>query len=165
MTESDALDFLRRHQPLPPDEHLTPDLIDTYDAVRRFFLEHPNDECVPLFLHSFGEGSGLGVYQLIEDTLRVHREDLVVSQLLSALCATEPSVRFWSAQIAQNYRDLRLLPPLVELLSDAQPGTRAAAVVALWELGDPSAQSLIRSLALTETDAEVLDAIAMLEEG
>lgn len=163
MTESDALDFLTRHQPLPSDDLLTDDVIDAYDAVRQFFFEHPNEACVPLFLHSFGEGSGLGVYQLIEDTLQVHDDEVVTSALLTSLRASEPSVRYWSAQIAQNYRDMRLRDPLIELLRDARPGIRAAAIIALWQQGNPKDRAFIRTLSHTETDEEVLDTIDMLE--
>lgn len=164
MTESDALDFLRRHQPLPPDDLLNADLIDTYDAVRRLFRDHPNDECVGLFLHSFGDGTGLGVYQLVEDTLRAHEDDLVVAELTVSLRAPESSVRYWSAQIAQNYPDPRLGEPLLALLMDEDPGIRAAAIVALWGVGDPADRARIKSLRRSETDEEVVDAIDMLED-
>ena len=115
------------------------------------------------FLHSFGEGSGFGVYQLVEDTLRVHDDDLV-SKLSASLRSAESSVRYWTAQIAQNYPALSLRDPLIERLRDARPGTRAAAVVALLDLGDPVGEAENGKLAVVETDEEVLDGIAMVME-
>ncbi len=65
MTTDDALDFLRRHQPMPDDEVLTEDLIQQYDEVRQHFIDSPDQRCIPLFLGSFGDGDGFGVYQLV----------------------------------------------------------------------------------------------------
>lgn len=56
MTKDEALDFLRQHQPMPPDREFTDEVIRNYEEVRRFFLKHPYSECIPLFLNSFGEG-------------------------------------------------------------------------------------------------------------
>lgn len=53
MTHEETLDFLRQQQPMPKDEVLTKELIDKYYAVRHFFLEHKNKECIPLLLSSF----------------------------------------------------------------------------------------------------------------
>jgi len=69
MDVTNALAFLERHQPLPPDDQLSADLIREYDEVRKFFIEHPDPRCIPLFLNSFGDESCFGVYQLVEGRL------------------------------------------------------------------------------------------------
>jgi len=40
MTTSEALAFLQAHQPMPDDDRLgaQPELMDTYDAVRKHFV-------------------------------------------------------------------------------------------------------------------------------
>ena len=44
MTRDQALDFLQKHQPLPPDDELRQEEIDAYDEVRRFFLANHDRE-------------------------------------------------------------------------------------------------------------------------
>ena len=65
MTKDDALNFLLRYQPMPSDKDLTQDIIDKYDDVRKFFIKNPDRKAIELFLRSFGEGDGRGVYQLV----------------------------------------------------------------------------------------------------
>lgn len=57
-----ALMFLTNHQPMPKDQELNESLISEYDEVRKYFLANPTQECLPLFLNSFGEYDGCGVY-------------------------------------------------------------------------------------------------------
>jgi hypothetical protein len=82
-----AVAFLKQYQPLPDDEALNelPDVMNTYDETRKYFLENPDPVCIRLFLHSFGEGSGYGMYQLIEDVISKFEPELVVPQLVNVL--------------------------------------------------------------------------------
>ena len=73
MTVEQGLAFLNAYQPMPDDTELSEELVRAYDEVRRFFIEHPDARCIPLFLKSFGAGDGFGVYQLVEDVLRHFR--------------------------------------------------------------------------------------------
>lgn len=61
MTKDDAFNFLLRHQPMPSDNDLTQELIDQYDNVRKFFIDHPDRKAIDLFLRSYGDGDGWGV--------------------------------------------------------------------------------------------------------
>jgi len=63
------IDFLHKNQPMPQDENLSEEMITIYDDARRFFEHHPNKLCIPLFLNSFGERDGFGVYQLVENLI------------------------------------------------------------------------------------------------
>lgn len=110
-TDTDkGLAFLLRHQPMPDDDDLTQDVIDDYDEVRRHFLANPDPRSVPLLLGSFGDGSGWGVYQLVENVFRAHDRALVVDALRVALESPHQGVRNWSLQIAMTYRDRSLVP-------------------------------------------------------
>lgn len=66
MTTDEALQFLSNHQPMPSDKDLTEELINQYDSVRCYFISHPDDRAINLFLRSYGDGDGWGVYQLVE---------------------------------------------------------------------------------------------------
>lgn len=52
---------------MPNDYDITQELINKYNNVRLYFSANPAEEAIPLFLQSFGEGDGFGVYQLVED--------------------------------------------------------------------------------------------------
>lgn len=67
MTKDEALQFLLEHQPMPSEQLLTQELINKYDDVRKYFIENPAKEAIPLFMQSYGDGDARGVYQLVED--------------------------------------------------------------------------------------------------
>src|SRR5262245_1280942 len=131
MITREALDFLQRHQPMPSTDACSDETISRFNEVRQYFLEHPDNRCVPLFLHAFGEGDLHGVYVLVEDTILAHPKEVVIPALASALTSSHSGVRYWSAQIAANYTDEILIEPLVGLLLRGGLDERIAAVVAL----------------------------------
>jgi hypothetical protein len=159
MEIADALAFLGQHQPLPPDDQLSASLIERYDEVRKFFIEHPDPRCIPLFLNSFGAGSGFGVYQLVEDVFRPFPPEAVVHLLKESLGSPHQSVRYWGAQIAMLFPALELLEPLEKLLDTADSDTRLFAAYALevmWrEKRERQVLDVLKKAAETETDAEV----------
>ncbi len=157
MTRGEALAFLRAHQPLPADDDLSDELIQQHDAVRRFFLDHRDPECIPLFLGSFGDGSGCGVYQLVEDVILPFGADQVVVHLSSALGSPWPGVRNWCAEIAGALPDARLAPALWALTDDPSIDTRTWAIYALGRIGGPEVRDRLRGLA--STDPAVVAAI------
>jgi hypothetical protein len=65
MNKEKAIEFLKKHQPMPDDDSLSTELINEYDMVRKYFLMNPDEECIPLFLNSYGKIDGYGVYKLI----------------------------------------------------------------------------------------------------
>jgi hypothetical protein len=161
MTKTQALEFLSNNQPMPDDNLLTKDVIDRYDQVRKWFLDNPDRDCIPLFLNSFGDGDGLGVYQLIGNVIRKFSSQEVVPHLISALSSKSPSVRYWSAQIAARFPEKELIEPLVKLLDDEDFGIRYMAVVALEQIGGESVQVALKN-ALDKEDDE--DMVELLEE-
>src|SRR5512145_3218421 len=105
MTIESALAFLRRHQPMAADASLDKADLEELDRVRRFLKTHPNEEAVGLLLGVFGNGSGFGVYQLIEDTVAAHDRAIVVKSLLERLTDGPRSVRYWCALVSANFPD------------------------------------------------------------
>lgn len=155
MTRDEALEFLRKHQPLPDDDALEGELIGRFDEVRKYFAVHLEPDAVPLLLNSFGSGSGFGVYQLVEDTVAKAPSDVVVSHLAKALASPHRGVRYWNAQLAARFPHTRLLAPLNELLRDADSDIRYAAVTAVEQIDDTAAANLLRRALDEEADAEV----------
>jgi hypothetical protein len=159
MTTDEALEFLRSHQPLPPTRVISEKDLKQFDAVRKFFAAHPDDRCVPLFLNAFGEGDGHGIYQLVEDTILAHSEQVVVPSLLRALHSPHGSVREWAAEIAANYARPELVSPLARLLNTGGVDTRMASVAALEAIGTPEAQRELENAIDLDIEEGVKDAI------
>ena len=157
MDTETALSFLRSNQPLPPDDELTEELITQYDEVRKHFIQSPDPRSIPLFLNSFGLGSGFGIYQLVEDVMIPFSEDEVVPHLVSALEQGSSSVRYWSAQIAANFPNDDLIDPLQNLLISGDEDARAAAVTALERIPSDRVDNILQQALNREKSEEVRD--------
>lgn len=92
---------------MPSDNDLTQELIDHYNKVRRFFIDHPNREAIGLFLRSYGEGDGWGVYQLVENFFlqcKGSEVKLEIKKVLEDITIPD-SVRYWVTQVAAAFID------------------------------------------------------------
>jgi hypothetical protein len=159
MLKSEAIEFLQRNQPMPPDEEWSEDS-RRLDEVREYFVLNPDPACIPLFLGVFGEGSGFGVYQRIEDVIRRFDASVVVPHLRHSLGAGTRSVRFWNAQIAAVVPDASLIPPLEKLLHEGDPDLRDAAVLALGQISEEPAPQILEGLLRNESiDEQTRDLI------
>lgn len=152
MQTEQALDFLWRHQPMPPDNQIEDDLIKDYDEVQRYFQANPDVRCIPLFLHSFGEGSGFGLYQLVDEVLKPYPTETVLPHLFKALGSEIRSIQYWSADVAASFPDVSLLIPLGDLLHSSDPEIREAAVTALLNVDDPAVESIFYQALKAEHD-------------
>ncbi|CVK17238.1 hypothetical protein Ga0061079_1293 [Apibacter mensalis] len=159
MTQEEALNFLKEHQPMPKDEDLSEELIRKYDEVRQFFLQNSNKECVPLFLNSFGYIDGLGVYQLVEDVILQFSSEDVVPYLKIALDSKEYSVRYWNVQIAANYLSSELLPLLNKILREDDFDIKYNALTAIGQYNIVLSKPILEQY-LHEEDNEELREIA-----
>ena len=133
MTKDRALKFLSMHQPMPADCDLTQELIDEYDDVREFFIEHPDREAITLLMKSYGEGDGWGVYPRVEKIFyKCNISDVVTSiQEILEDPYTQKSVRYWVTQHAGAFPDKRLLKGVNISLESDDEDTRDMALMAL----------------------------------
>jgi hypothetical protein len=155
MTIHHVRSFLQCHQPMPPDSAVMPADIEELDRVRRFLTEQPNDEALELLLGVFGEGSGFGIYQLIENAVAAHDRGVVVTALARKLERGPRSVRYWCAQIAATYPDDRLIEPLSIGLAPGDHDLRWATVTALAAINAKPAKDILQRWLPQETDAEL----------
>lgn len=154
MNELDAIEFLRRNQPMPNDEELTEVLIGQYDEVRKFLIDNPSDEGVRLIVNSFGIGDGWGVYQLVEDAVGAISPEVAATHLANALRSQLEGVKYWSAQISANYDNEQLVEPLRALLNDPSEDVRMAALVSIEKyINDQLKADLQQMLASETSDA------------
>ncbi|QAA33814.1 HEAT repeat domain-containing protein [Clostridium manihotivorum] len=157
MDKEKALSFLKENQPMPNDKNLNESLISMYDEVRRYFLANPDEECLPLFLNSFGEYGGMGVYQLVEDVILKFKHDKVVSCLLDALKSKFNGVKYWCAQICALFPDEKLITPLEKLLNDSSQDIRMSVITSLSQIQDEKVITILKNQLSVEEDDEVKD--------
>jgi HEAT repeat protein len=139
---------------------LSEEVLREFDAARKYFVANPDPDAVPLLLNAFGDGSGYGIYQLVEDAIRPLSPEIVVPQLITALQNPRPSMRYWVAQVAANFPDPALIPVLAPMLLLTDTDCQAAAATALSFIATPEASALLREAAARTRDPflqEVVD--------
>ena len=164
MTTSEALAFLQAHQPMPDDDRLgaQPELMATYDEVRKHFIQHPDLRCIPLWLNSFGGWDGFGMYQLVEDVFFQLDEQLVTQALLTNLLdVTRLSayVLYWNVQLCLSFPHAGMLPALAQVLNHPLPDIRTMAVYALGQLEADTVAPMLKQQLAMEDDTGVIAAI------
>ncbi len=162
MNRAEAIEILLRHQPLPPDSLLSEEVLREFDAARKYFVANPDPDAVPLLLNAFGDGSGYGVYQLVEDAIRPLPPEIVVPQLIAALQIPRPWMRYWAAEVAANFPDPALIPVLAPMLLSADTDCRGAAATALSFIATPKASAILREAYARTRDPflhEIVDAL------
>lgn len=93
---------------MPCDDVLTEEEINEYDEVRKYYVNNPNEICIPLFLNSFGGKDGMGVYQMVEDIFMMYSSEKVIPHIIQALNSPYDSIKYWAIQIASNFPDICL---------------------------------------------------------
>jgi hypothetical protein len=131
MNYEKAVEFLQRHQPLPADDELTHEQIDTFDQIRKFLIKNPRADFIPLMLNAFGNGSGFGVYQVCDDIFRQYPRSEVVPHLAVALQSGHWGVRYWASQWAMEFPDETLIPILEKVAEDEHADCHFFAIAAL----------------------------------
>lgn len=155
MDKEKGLNFLKENQPMPNDKNLNESLISMYDEVRRYFLANPDEKCLPLFLNSFGEYGGMGVYQLVEDVILKFNHDKVVDCLLEALKSKYNGVKYWCAQICALFPDEKLINPLEELLNDLNQDIRMSVITSLSQIQDDRVTTILKNQLNVDKDNEI----------
>lgn len=160
MNEAEGLNFLREHQPMPADEEMTAELIQMYDTARKYFVEHPNFEAASLFLTSFGDRSGFGIYMLVDEVLNAFSSDELAPAFVKALTNPAKSVRYWSADLAASFPHPALVEPLGRLLVSDDEDLRSAAIIALGQISNEKSRQLLRIAQEIEHSSELRELLA-----
>lgn len=155
MNKESAIKFLLKHQPMPSDLEMTEELIDMYDEVRKFCINNPFEECIPLFLNSFGEINGFGVYQLVEEVLLQFPKDIVLVYVLDALKSNYYSVRYWTVDISLSFIDIKLVEPLLEMYYTENDDMKIAIVSVLSFIKEIDTINLLEEVQENETSEDV----------
>jgi hypothetical protein len=172
MNKEQALQFLREHQPMPPDEEWTEELAEQYAAVRQYFINNPDPACIPLFLHSYGERGGLGLYQMVADVFEQYSAEEVIPHLTKALSSKHRSVRYWTAQICMLFADEQLVEPVLNALKDSDEDTRYFCYTTLGFILEATQYSYTKQLKhvidrglAEETDQGLIRKLKEIKEG
>jgi hypothetical protein len=120
MTTTEALAFLRAHQPMPGDWEISDAEGEAFAAILRHFEQHPDERCLPLLVGSVSALTGLGMYQHIRFVLNCFAADVVGPYILRALLSPEPGVRRWGVDWALDRPWPELLPHLRRIAASVE---------------------------------------------
>lgn len=134
ITRQEALSFLNEHQPMPSDKDLKKEEIEKYEEVRKFFLDNLDEQCIPLYLNSFGGKDGFGVYQMVEDVITMYDKEVVLPYILDTFNSSLENIIYWCVQIASNFSDDKLFAPLVKFLKYEDEDIKLASITTLAQL-------------------------------
>jgi hypothetical protein len=155
MSTEKAIEFLRRHQPLPPTRQASDELLAELERVRRYFTGILDPRAVPLLIGALGEGDGHGIYPMVETTLLAYPDDVVVSALMDGLHSQHGSVRYWSAQFAANYPREAFLDLLADVYRSGGVDERIAAITAIEVIGTDEARRRLGEFLMLEAHPAV----------
>ncbi len=151
MNIEQALEFLKKHQPLPSDEDISEDEIDTFNKVMKFFISNPDERCIPLMMNVFGDEDGYGVYQLCDDVFNKYESCKVLPHLKAALKSSHYGVRYWASQWAMDINSIDIVPEINSILTDPKDAEAhyycMAALMDIWhKTNDPKVSKSIVEL-------------------
>ena len=163
MDKKTAIKFLSENQPMPNDNLLTKEIIDTYYEVLVYAKNNPDNEFIPLILNSFGEWDGLGVYQTVEDAILNFDKNNVVEVLKHSLQSSYSSIKYWCAQISGAFHDDSLIDSLTKLVKDENADIRISAYISLSNYSDNVfVSSLLRHRLEEDDDPEAQEILSQI---
>lgn len=151
MNKEEALDFLKKHQPMPSDDCVTQEELDNYKECIEFFENNPDVECIPLFLNSFSEGRAFEGYDHVRFVLYKLPPENVVYYLKQCLYSENRNIRYWCANFALDYSFPELVEPLTYCLKGQDKGIRKSAVIALQFIPDKRVSGILQEAYEHET--------------
>jgi len=138
MNREQALAFLHQHQPMPSDVDVSQDeyeaLLREYNEVLQYFFDKdPCEESIHLFLNSFGNEDGYGIYDVVCCYIYRFNTKQVAEPLLEALKSPYFGVRYWATIISGYFvnSDHRIVTNLLDLLDDSESQVRDYAISTL----------------------------------
>jgi hypothetical protein len=153
-TITDLLARLSAISPMPDDgnpEQTVPLLQEYEELIRQIGDvvaqgDEPDPALMVPLIHSFGYGSGFGLYWATLHLLEGFPADQLRPALRTALVTAEHGARMWSAFMLGPHRDHRDVPALVTALNDPAEEVRLNALMALAMIGDVSARPAMAEL-------------------
>lgn len=165
---SELITRLQKISPMPDDEFLTPALIDTYQDLIARMAATMNPRCIRPMVESFGSGEADGAYWSTLLSLERFPRELLDPELIAALDAGRAGPCQWAAFMLGRSRNRAAVPGLVRLLEHEQALVRAAATLALGQIGESSVREHLEALRgdpAVEVRNEVRRALQALEQG
>ncbi len=153
MNAESLLQFLEDHQPM--EDHPPAQVLKRYREATAWFFEHPNQACIPLFLHSFGHWEDPSLFESVQAVLRRFPKEQVQPHLLSGLASPHHAVRLWCSDTARLFPHNNLLPALSLLIEDEEVMMRLTVAAALEAIGSGGAREVAARALERETDEQV----------
>ena len=164
MTTDEVLQFLRDHQPLPPEDRIAEETIGRLDEVIAHFEANPDEQCVPLLLGALGAGTGLGTYHYVVNVVRTYPPEVVVPALDLALGRDDADTRVWALQAALGLRASRLPPHFRRSVDADDSSERYFAAANLRDTATRDDLGRVKAAIAEEDDADVREVLREVRE-
>jgi HEAT repeat protein len=168
METEEALNFLAQHKNV--SQNASQRVIDMYDEVRKHFESNPDERCIPLFLESFGDHMGWGIFQLCDDVFNKYPVERIVPHLKRCLKSPNKGTRWWAAHWAMEFNNPDLTEELIdisksEIDSDAHYFALAALRYIYRTSRNAKILNLWKSRKEVEDDDEIIELLDELIQG
>jgi hypothetical protein len=120
MTRTEAIEFLKAHQPMPSDRAISDEEGRLFAETLRHFEAQPEEVCIPLFVGSVSGDTGLGMYQQIRFVFQRFPLAMVGPHIRAALRSPDPGVRAWAVDWALDCPWSELLPDLQRICTSSE---------------------------------------------
>lgn len=160
MTNEEALDFLKAHQPLPDDPG--EELLQRLRSATFCLFQNPDPACIPLLLNALARWDDWSLYDSVQSVLRQFKPAEVVPHLRAGLDHQREVTRSWSADTARFFPHPLLVEPLGRLLGESRPEIRLVAAAALEMIALPEVVKLAERALDTEEDEDVLEILRQI---
>ena len=94
MNTEEALQFLKLNQPMPGDLVIGQAQCDSFIEAMDHFINKPDVRCIPLFVNSVSQNTGMGMYEKISDVLMAHRREDVIPSIKNGLASQNNGVKY-----------------------------------------------------------------------
>ncbi|BDM64253.1 hypothetical protein NFHSH190041_17050 [Shewanella sp. NFH-SH190041] len=127
MKSSELLTFLDARQPMPSDKLITKEECNTFIEAINYFKSHKSNKCIPLFIFSVSDITGLGMYESISDVLMFQDNEYVKKYLRLGLKTGSDAVRYRCCWWASDIEALDLDKEIIPLVNHANQNVGDAA--------------------------------------
>jgi hypothetical protein len=168
MNNEIALNFLRSHKNMPIDSSQSD--ISMFDDVRKHFIQNPDECCIPLFLETFGDHMGWGLFQLCDDVFNKYSNETITPHLKKHLKSKNKGTRWWATHWAFEFCTPDLTDELIEITESKEDiDAHYFALAALGEIYRISRNQkvllVLKNRKLVENDPEIIELLdGLLEE-
>lgn len=137
---------LRAISPLPEDDLISEEVMDTYCEITDELEQYEDDRIIQPLIQSFGYGLGYEAYGRVVRQIEKYGLDMIFPYLVDEVQHGERGSRMWAARMLGRQENRMAIPSLRPLLEDPEEFVRVEAVQALNRLDDQASLPTLKQM-------------------